>query len=607
MLASIWNRYGFVNYWTGRYFTAKTYYKQAKQYHLNQKDTANAAWRGYMIALVYKYWGKYHEAQKEIQANIRLFEKIDDRDGILNCYIVSGYINQAWGNYDETERICRQTLAMAKEQKNSDAEAYSLLAIGNSYLSKNILDSAYRYIENARLKFSECEDKYGIAISNRDLGTYYLLKRNYPKALNYLQTGLNILKSASNNRGYSEILAIIGRVYLEKKDYENAVKHLKESQSLAVKMELYEDIIKNYQTLSVAYEKWGKFDLALTSIQKHTHLQDSIFNAEKHFQIAELQTQYETEKKEQQIALQNIELNKNRSIQRLLILAFLLASTLAFFAFRWYRVKKRDNQLLSEQKSVIEQKNTQITDSINYAKRIQSVLLGKSSGKPYPVKDLFVLLKPKDIVSGDFFFIKEYNEYTVIAAADCTGHGVPGAFMSMLGITLLNEVFTYSTPKTAAEVLEELRIKIKEALNQTEYKTEAKDGMDIALCIVNKQKQQLQFAGAYNPLYMVRNNELTEFKAIRNPVGVHMKELPFQNEIIDYQENDQFYIFSDGFADQVGGLSHQKFKIAEFRKLIHSISPCAMDKQVATLESTIDIWKNNTDQTDDILVLGFKL
>ncbi len=607
VLAQIWSHYGFVNYWTGRYPAAIDYYTKAKRYYSSVKDTASAAWKGYMIALTYKYWGKYYEAQKEIHDNIRLFEKLKDSEGILNCYIVDGYINQAWGNNDDAARICRKTLLMAKEQNDVSAQGYSLLAIGNTFLSKNNLDSAFAYISQAQAKFKECEDRYGIALSNRDFGTYYLLQGNTQKSLYHLNIGLDILKRNSNNRGYSEVLAIIGKVYLKSQDYENAVKNLEESQRLALQMELYEDIINNYLALSVAYKGWGKYDVALEKMEKYSSLKDSIFNAEKHFQIADLQMQYETEKKEQQIAMQGIRIEKNKSIQRLLILAFILASTLAFFSFRWYRIKKRDNQLLAEQKRVIEIKNHQITDSINYAKRIQGVLLGKSAHMPNPIKDFFVFYQPKDIVSGDFYFIKEFNNFTVIAAADCTGHGVPGAFMSMLGVTLLNEVFTYSNPKTAAAVLEEMRIKVKDALNQTEYKTETKDGMAMALCVIDKSNNQLQYSGAYNSLYLVRNNELKEFKAVRNPVGVHMKELPFQNEIIEFFPNDQFYIFSDGYADQVGAFSQQKFKIIEFRRLIHSISNLPMKEQASKLESTIQIWKGNVDQTDDMLVVGFKL
>jgi serine phosphatase RsbU (regulator of sigma subunit) len=131
--------------------------------------------------------------------------------------------------------------------------------------------------------------------------------------------------------------------------------------------------------------------------------------------------------------------------------------------------------------------------------------------------------------------------------------------------------------------------------------------MDMALCVIDKSNNQLQYSGAYNSLYLVRNNELKEFKAVRNPVGVHMKELPFQNEIIEFFPNDQFYIFSDGYADQVGAFSQQKFKIIEFRRLIHSISNLPMKEQASKLESTIQIWKGNVDQTDDMLVVGFKL
>ena len=319
ILASIWSRYGFTNYWVGSYPAAIDYYNKTKDYYLSRNDSVNAAWKGYMIGLTYKYWGKYHEAQNEIQKDISIFEKLGDKDGILNCYIVSGYINQAWGNNDEANRISRITLQMAKTQDDISAQGYSYLAIGNVFLVKNNLDSAFVYLENALAKFKECDEQYGVAITNRDLGSYYLLKGNTQKSLVHLTSGLEILAKISNKRGYSEVLAIIGKVFLARNDYENAVKNLEESQRLALEMELYEDIIKNYQSLSVAYDKWGKYDSAYKCILKYTYLKDSIFNAEKHFQIAELQTQYETEKKEQQIALQNINLDKNKSIQQLLI------------------------------------------------------------------------------------------------------------------------------------------------------------------------------------------------------------------------------------------------------------------------------------------------
>jgi len=374
------------------------------------------------------------------------------------------------------------------------------------------------------------------------------------------------------------------------------------------------NVIKNYQNISIAYEKWGKKDVALYYHKKYSTLKDSIFNEEKHFQIAELQTLYETEKKEQQIAINNIQIEKYQSVsllQRYLIaafvLAFILASGIALLALKWYKIKKSDNKLLSEQKQIIEFKNTQITDSINYARRIQSALLGRSMENIGHIKEYFIFYRPKDIVSGDFYYIKDTDEYTVIAASDCTGHGVPGAFMSMLGMTLLNEIFSHSHPNTASEILERLREKVKQALNQTIFHSDTRDGMDIALCLVAKNGNQIQYAGAYQPLIQIRNSEIIEYKGTRCPVGVHIKEFPFENHIIETQPNDIFFLFSDGYADQVGGIGKQKFKVSEFKKLLIEFHQKPFDEIPSHLEKRITSWRMGNDQTDDMLVIGFKM
>lgn len=607
LLLTIWPHKAYLYYQIGEYRNAINLYSFLKAYYQKKDDSLSVGWNGYMIGISYKYWGKYHEAQREIQENIKLFEKLKSESGVLSCYIVSGYINQAWGNYAEVERICNSTLKMAEQQSNKSAQAFSLLALGNACASKNQFDSAYVFFQKASRLFYQENDSYGIALAERDLGNFYIQKRETTNALKYLQNSLKILESLSENRGISEVLALIGKVHFYKSDYETSIKYFDKSQRLAVGMELYEDIIRNLKDISEVYQKLGKYDIALSYQLKYSSLKDSIFNAEKHLQIADLQTQYESEKKEQQIAIQNIQLEKNQSIQRLLVLAIVLALALAFFSFRWYRIKKQDNLLLSQQKMVIEQKNTQITDSINYARKIQGALLAKSSSLVSPIKEFFIFYNPKDIVSGDFYYIKEFENYTVIAAADCTGHGVPGAFMSMLSISMLHEIFIHSKPSTAAQVLEELRIKIKDALNQTEFKTETKDGLDIALCLINKHGNQLQFSGAYNPLYQIRNNELIEYRATRNPVGIHLKESPFINEIVSIQPNDIFYIFSDGFYDQIGSSTTQKFKVLEYKKLLISISSKPMNEQRGILESTITQWRGSVDQTDDMLIIGFKV
>lgn len=614
LLADIWLKLGDFYYSEGSYRKSIDFSSRAKKTFLKLNDTIRAGWAGYYIGIAYKYWGKYSEAQQEIQKDIKLFEKKNNLSGVSNCYIVAGYINQAWHNYDEAERICRITLKMSTELNSKSGIGFSLLAIGNSFAAKNSYDSAYFYFQKALKNFTDIKSDYGIALTYRDIGSFYIYKGEISKSLSYFQKSLDLLKKSSNNRGISELYALMGEAYYKQGDYVRAIEFLQSSQNIALKMELNEDIVNNYKTISEVYESEGRKDFAFDYHKKYTSLKDSIFNEEKHFQIAELQTQYETEKKEQQIKLQDIQLEKARSVLRLqryltiaFIFAFILAAAIAILSFRWYKIKKRDNQILFEQKKIIERKNTLITDSINYAQRIQGVLLGKSTIMPKPIKEIFYYYQPKDIVSGDFYYIKELDNYVVAAVADCTGHGVPGAFMSMLGMTLLNEIFSHSHPLTAAEVLENLRFKVKEALNQTVFKTETKDGMDIALCLIDKKNNQVQYAGAYNPLVLLRNNELIEYKATRNPVGIHIKEFPFENTIINTQANDIFYIFSDGYSDQVGGLAMQKFRIGEFKKLLLEIHGQPLNEQPAILQKRIDLWKMGNDQTDDMLVVGFKL
>ena len=304
-----------------------------------------------------------------------------------------------------------------------------------------------------------------------------------------------------------------------------------------------------------------------------------------------------------------------------------LASLIIIIAI-YLLIKMRERKLIKEKELLeeevrkrtikIEKQKKEITDSIIYAKRIQSAALPPEELIQQHLPEHFVLFKPRDIVSGDFYWMKQINKYTVITAADCTGHGVPGAFMSMLGMALLNEIVRDKSVTYANQVLNKLRAEIKLALRQTGKEGEAKDGMDIALCVIDKESMKLQYAGAYNPLYLFRKTsdklELIETKADKMPIGIHMKEKPFTNHEIDIQENDIIYIFSDGFIDQFGGNNDEtikkggvKFKSKRFKKLLEDINDKEMSEQKEILNNTIEQWKGSNDQVDDILVIGIKV
>jgi ligand-binding sensor domain-containing protein/serine phosphatase RsbU (regulator of sigma subunit) len=264
---------------------------------------------------------------------------------------------------------------------------------------------------------------------------------------------------------------------------------------------------------------------------------------------------------------------------------------------------------VTEQKDKIELQNKNITSSIEYASRIQrAVLPPRDSFKRY-LGDHFIFFKPRDIVSGDFYYLNVKNENVIIAAADCTGHGVPGAFMSILGISLLNQIVG-QLPETfnAGDILTLLRNEIKNALRQTGKDNEAKDGMDISLCVMNRNLKTIDFAGAYNPLIIIRNKEIIKYKGDKMPIGIFIKEKEsFTNHIIDVEKGDSLYLYSDGFQDQFGGENQKKFLPKNLNNLLLEISNKPSQEQKEILDTTLETWKGSEPQVDDIIVLGFKI
>jgi len=269
-------------------------------------------------------------------------------------------------------------------------------------------------------------------------------------------------------------------------------------------------------------------------------------------------------------------------------------------------VKQKEE--IEKQRDEIAEKNKSITDSIEYAKRIQTAVLPSNDFAKEVLPEHFILFRPRDIVSGDFYWFTKKDNLLVIIAADCTGHGVPGAFMSMLGVSFLNEIVNRHDVSTAGAILTQLRADVKKTLGQEGKEGEAKDGMDIALCIVDLENMKMQYAGAYNPLYICRNNELIEVKADRMPIGIYIKEKEsFTNNEIDLEKGDTFYLFSDGYSDQFGGEDGQKFKSKNFKELLLEIYHKPMAEQREILNTKIDKWRGRWEQVDDIIILGIRV
>jgi serine phosphatase RsbU (regulator of sigma subunit) len=336
---------------------------------------------------------------------------------------------------------------------------------------------------------------------------------------------------------------------------------------------------------------------------------------------------------EDQKAIVNEQLAKIK-LQRLILYIFLLfialIIALAFFIFRAYKIKKQANIQLTEKNRIIEQQHKTVTDqrdklsvqneeisrqkqeimdSIHYARRIQTAVLPPEELITNTLPQHFILNKPRDVVSGDFYWLTQKGEKTIIVAADCTGHGVPGAFMSMLGVAFLNEIVNKEDiDLTAGEILDDLRDHVMHSLHQTGGEGESKDGMDMALCIIDTDNCQLEYAGAYNPLLLIREKEISTIKADKMPVAIHHRaDQQFTNHQIDIKKGDCIYMFSDGYADQFGGKDNRKFMSKRFKRLLVEISDKQMHEQHKILDETIEDWRGDNEQVDDILVMGVRI
>jgi len=258
------------------------------------------------------------------------------------------------------------------------------------------------------------------------------------------------------------------------------------------------------------------------------------------------------------------------------------------------------------QRDQIAQHQKSIMDSINYAQTIQNSLLPSSQILKTYLPEHFILFKPRDIVSGDYYWFSEQEKHYYVAAADCTGHGVPGAFMSMLGMALMNEIINKHPDIDPDSLLNELRSQIIVTLHQKGDPSAAKDGMDMVVCKVDRNNNRMLFAGANNSLYLVRKKELTEYKTDKMPVSIHLVMKPFTGHEINLKPGDSVYLFSDGYADQFGGPRGKKFKYQPFKSLLISISEKEMHEQGLQLDREFEQWKGDADQVDDVVVIGLK-
>ncbi|MBA3665620.1 MAG: tetratricopeptide repeat protein [Bacteroidetes bacterium] len=533
---------------------------------------------------------------------------------------------------DEAYRYLNQALQIAKEIKHKTGTASALIAIGTVYSEKKNFEKALDYDFQALKIFEETNNADAVATCYNNIADAYQDLKDNKKARFYVNKALAIYEKEGNVYGMALALNNLGSFNEKTGNWKRALEYYKKGLDQAKKIGANDRILASYKGISASYKKLGQFKEALAVNELYQQMNDSIYNTESSKQIAEMQARFDTEKKAREIDLltkdkkiKENELATQRLISGSIAVGGLLVLLLAIMAIRAYVQKRKisnelavKNEKIENAYNIIEDQHNDIKGSIRYAKRLQEAILPTVAFNKTFSGNAFVLYRPKDIVSGDFYWIEEITTQTqnkiLFAAVDCTGHGVPGAFMSIVGHNLLNQAVNEHGKTKPSDILDEINIGLSETLRQSIEDSAVKDGMDIALCSLDKQgdKYLLQFAGANNPVWIVKADQpstLIEIKGDKYPIGVFLGEElhKFNNHEIELVKGDTLYVFTDGFADQFGGKKGKKYKYKPLQQLILSIQSETMVRQHDILNRALIEWKSDLEQVDDVLIIGVRV
>ncbi|MGP8214227.1 MAG: tetratricopeptide repeat protein, partial [Bacteroidia bacterium] len=545
-----------------------------------------------------------------------------------------GIVFKQQGDYTKALDYYLRSLKTAEELGNNRIISACYGNIGVIYWAQKNYSKALEYQMKDLALDQKVGNKQGIAEDLDNIGIIYHDKGDYLKALDYDNRSLKIYHELEEGKGVAINLINMGEIYIEQKNYKNAKSALDTALHISTELGEIELAKSTYSNLSALDSAIGNYKEAFIDYKKYVYYRDSIINATntKRSVQAEMNFNFEqkqaAEKAEQdkKDAVNEQERKKQVIIRNSFITGFLLMIALAFFIFRGYRQKQRTNiiitkqkeevekqkdivehqkELVEQQKELVEEKNKEILDSITYAKRLQDAILPPLSLITEYFPESFVLYKPKDIVAGDFYWMERAGDNILIAAADCTGHGVPGALVSVVCSNALNRTVKEFHITDPGKILDKVRELVLETFEKSA--SNVQDGMDISLCCINTKANKAQWSGAYNSLWYIHNGQMQEVEADKQPIGKNDKPLPFNSHNLKLQKGDTLYLFTDGYADQFGGPKGKKFKYKQLQEILLANSVAPMDDQKKKLEGILNDWKGSLEQVDDILIIGIRV
>jgi serine phosphatase RsbU (regulator of sigma subunit) len=524
--------------------------------------------------------------------------------------------------FPEAINYAMKSIIIRKTLNNNSLMATGYQNLGYVYYQAGQKEKATENFIKASDYLEKISDKTALAGIYNNIAVLFQEQNNQKMALEYYAKSLDFYKLSDDKLGQSQTNSNMAQLYILKKDFPKAKAYLDQAMFFAQALNSKKEIEGLYFVFSEWHLAQNQYQKSLEYYKLATAIKDSLTDNERNKQFAESQAKFESNEKDKEIqllnkdkALQHIELErqtaeaeKQQAQRNAFILGFLMLLALVVFVYRGYREKKKDNLIIESQKMLVEEKNKDITDSINYAKRIQEAILPTQELKNKLFPSSFVLFEPRDIVSGDFFWFAEKKGKKIIAAADCTGHGVPGAFMSMIGTAFLNEIVNSKDITTPSKILDNLRERIIVSLKQQGMEGENRDGMDIGLLSFDENNRTVEFAGANNPLWIIRNGVLEEIKGNKQPIGFHEGvSQPFIQHSIPLNKGDTLFLLTDGFADQFGGPNGKKFKYKQLQHFLIAEQHLSMPALEMSLRDKLQEWKGNLEQVDDVLLIGIRV
>jgi serine phosphatase RsbU (regulator of sigma subunit)/lipopolysaccharide biosynthesis regulator YciM len=584
------NNIGIVYNYKGDVVTSIDCYQRSLKLKQEIGDMAGVAAAYSNIGQLYLNQGLNETALTYMLASLHIRDSLKDMRGIEDSYIRLASYYGTLKEYEKSIEYTRQSIVIGQELQHKKILANSYYLLGVNYKELNQLDSAQKNLEIARDMRIEMDDVEGLGDAYESLGEIQLVYKNYKKAIELCTKGLE----------YAGV------------DFPE------------VEQEACD-------CLQEAYEGTGDYAKALKYLRRYNTLNDSLNTLEKAKNVSRKIFQFEFEKRAFEDSLRLAKVEEVKEVKRKEeirqqqiytiagVIGFVLMVIIAFVLFRGYRAKQKNNEALElknkiitdqkleveDQKALVEEKNKAVLDSINYAQRLQLAILPseKSWNEVFP--NSFIFYRPKDIVAGDFYWVQHSHGLILFAAADCTGHGVPGALVSVVCSNALNRAVKEFDLTDPGKILDKVTELVLETFANSEK--EVSDGMDISLCVLDPKTNSLKWSGANNPVWYLSQGKMNTVPANKQPVGKSDDPVPFITHHIQLAKGDTIYLFTDGFADQFGGPRGKKFKYKPFQEHLFDNSSKSMKEQERSLHETFEAWRGNLEQVDDVCVIGIRV